>query len=64
VDLTARSISVVDNDPEIMRTYLGARGLGIKYIMDEIDPRIDAFEPNNRFVVATGPLTCTPPAGI
>ena len=63
VDLAARNISVVDNDSEIMRAYLGARGLGIKYIMDEIDPRIDAFEPNNRLIMATGPLTCTPPAG-
>jgi aldehyde:ferredoxin oxidoreductase len=63
VDLTARDISVVDNIPEIMRTYLGARGLGIKYIMDEIDPRIDAFESNNHLIMATGPLTCTPPAG-
>jgi aldehyde:ferredoxin oxidoreductase len=63
VDLTASKISLVENDPEIMRTYLGARGLGIKYIMDEIDPRIDAFEPNNRLIIATGPLTCTPPAG-
>ncbi|MGD9357844.1 MAG: aldehyde ferredoxin oxidoreductase C-terminal domain-containing protein [Desulfobacterales bacterium] len=46
-----------------MRNYLGARGLGIKYMMDEIDPKIDPFEPQNRFIIATGPLTCMPPAG-
>ncbi len=63
VDLTDLSVSVFEDDPEIMRSYLGARGIGIKYMMDEIDPKIDAFEPNNRFIIATGPLTCMPPAG-
>lgn len=63
VDLTRSDISVVENDPELMKNYLGARGIGIKTMMDEIDPKIDAFEPQNRFVIATGPLTCTPPAG-
>ena len=46
-----------------MKNYLGARGVGIKTMMDEIDPKIDAFEPQNRFIIATGPLTCMPPAG-
>ncbi len=63
VDLSNLNISVMENDHKIMKTYLGARGIGIKYMMDEIDPKTDAFEPNNRFIIATGPLTCMPPAG-
>lgn len=63
VDLTRSDIAVVEDDPELMKNYLGARGVGIKYMMDEIDPKIDAFEPQNRFIIATGPLTCMPPAG-
>lgn len=63
VDLTRNEIVVQENDPDTMKTYLGARGIGIKVMMDEIDPKTDAFEPNNRFVIATGPLTCMPPAG-
>ena len=63
MDLTQAQIDVVENDFELMENYLGARGLGIKYMLDEIDPKIDAFEPQNRFIIATGPLTCTPPAG-
>ena len=63
VDLTKSDIQIVEDNPEIMKNYLGARGIGIKYMMDEIDPKIDAFEPQNRFIIATGPLTCTPPAG-
>jgi aldehyde:ferredoxin oxidoreductase len=63
VDLTNSDVQVVEDNPDVMKNYLGARGLGIKYMMDEIDPKIDAFEPQNRFVIATGPLTCMPPAG-
>ncbi len=63
VDLTRSDIAVVEDDLELMKNYLGARGVGIKIMMDEIDPKIDAFEPQNRFIIATGPLTCMPPAG-
>ncbi|MGD1972448.1 MAG: aldehyde ferredoxin oxidoreductase family protein [Desulfobacterales bacterium] len=63
VDLTKSDIQVVEDNPDVMKNYLGARGIGIKYMMDEIDPKIDAFEPQNRFIIATGPLTCMPPAG-
>lgn len=63
VDLTNSEVQVVEDNPDVMKNYLGARGLGIKYMMDEIDPKIDAFEPQNRFIIATGPLTCMPPAG-
>lgn len=63
VDLVQSRVDVVDNDFDLMKRFLGARGLGIKYMWDEIDPKIDAFEPQNRFIIATGPLTCTPPAG-
>jgi aldehyde:ferredoxin oxidoreductase len=63
VNLTKSSIEVFDNDPEIIRQYIGARGLGIKYLSAEVDPKTDALEPNNKLIIATGPLTCMPPGG-
>jgi aldehyde:ferredoxin oxidoreductase len=63
VNLAKNQIDVVENNLEMMKNYLGARGLGIKIMLDEIDPKIDALEPQNRFIIATGPLTCAPPAG-
>ena len=63
VNLSNSKIQVVENDPAIMTSFIGARGLGIKYMTDEVDPRTDALEPNNKFIVATGPLTCMPPGG-
>ena len=39
--------------------YLGQRGLGTKYLAEEIDPACDALSPANKLIMATGPLTGT-----
>ena len=39
--------------------YLGQRGLATKYLVSEIDPRIDPLAPENKLIFATGPLTGT-----
>ncbi len=44
---------------EWAKQYLGQRGLGTKYLSEEIDPKIDALSPDNVMIMATGPLTGT-----
>ncbi|MEE9396164.1 MAG: aldehyde ferredoxin oxidoreductase family protein [Methylococcales bacterium] len=39
--------------------YLGQRGLATKYLVEEIDPKVDPLAPENRLIMATGPLTGT-----
>ncbi len=39
--------------------YLGQRGLGTKYLSEEIDPKVDPMSPDNKLIIATGPLTGT-----
>ena len=39
--------------------YLGQRGLGTRYLVDEIDPQCDALGPDNKLIMTTGPLTGT-----
>jgi aldehyde:ferredoxin oxidoreductase len=39
--------------------YLGQRGLGSKYLLEEMDPAVDALSVENKLVIATGPLTGT-----
>jgi aldehyde:ferredoxin oxidoreductase len=46
-------------DPGRARDYLGGRGLGIRYLLDEVDPRCDPLGEGNKLVMATGPLTGT-----
>ena len=39
--------------------YLGQRGLATKYLVEETDPRVDPLSPDNKMIMATGPLTGT-----
>jgi len=39
--------------------YLGARGIGTRYLSELMDPCADALSPNNPLIFATGPLTGT-----
>jgi len=39
--------------------YLGQRGLATKYLVEEMDPGADPLGPDNRLIMATGPLTGT-----
>jgi aldehyde:ferredoxin oxidoreductase len=39
--------------------YLGQRGLATRYFVDEVDPRVDPLAPENKLMMATGPLTGT-----
>ncbi len=60
VDLTSGASQVEEIDPQIAKDYLGGRGWAIRYLYDEIDPRVDALAPENKLIFATGPLTGTP----
>jgi aldehyde:ferredoxin oxidoreductase len=39
--------------------YIGARGLGTKYFVEECDPTCDPLGPDNNLIYMTGPLTGT-----
>ncbi|MGH8753865.1 MAG: aldehyde ferredoxin oxidoreductase family protein [Burkholderiales bacterium] len=39
--------------------YLGQRGLASKYLVSEIDPKVDPLSPDNKLIFAGGPLTGT-----
>lgn len=59
LDLTSRLTSVEALNREWAVDYLGARGLGVRYLLGEVDPKVDPFDPENRLYLATGPLTGT-----
>jgi len=40
--------------------YLGQRGLATKYFIEEVNPKVDPLSPQNKLIMATGPLTGTP----
>ena len=59
VNLTDGSSSVEPLNMEWAKDYLGERGLASKYLMEGMDPKVDAMSPENMLIFATGPLTGT-----
>ncbi|MCL4739463.1 MAG: aldehyde ferredoxin oxidoreductase family protein [Burkholderiaceae bacterium] len=59
VDLTAGTVKKEPLNMAWAREYLGSRGLASKYLVEEIDPKVDPLSPANKIIWSTGPLTGT-----
>ena len=59
VNLTEHSVKIEPLNMEWANQYLGERGLGTKYLYENMDPSVDALDPENVLIFATGPLTGT-----
>ncbi|MGI5836871.1 MAG: aldehyde ferredoxin oxidoreductase family protein [Chloroflexota bacterium] len=60
VDLATGNSRVEPLDEELAESYLGGRGLGIRYLFDRVPGRAEPLGPENILVFAAGPLTGTP----
>ena len=59
VNLTAGTAVSEPLNMDWAHTYLGSRGLGSKYLVEEIDPKVDPLSEGNKIIWSTGPLTGT-----
>ncbi|MFL0268331.1 aldehyde ferredoxin oxidoreductase family protein [Candidatus Clostridium radicumherbarum] len=59
VNLSNGSIKEEALNFEDAKLYLGARGLGTKIFMDEVDPTVEPLSDENKLIFLTGPLTGT-----
>lgn len=59
VNLTEGSAVVEPLDKEKARAFVGGRGMGIDYLLREVEPRCDPLGAENKLIMMTGPLTGT-----
>ena len=59
VNLSNGEISAEALDPQVVRDFVGGRGLAIYYMLKEVDPNCDALGNENKLIMTTGPLTGT-----
>ena len=59
VNLTAGTVKSEPLNMGWARAYLGSRGLGSKYLVEEVSPKVDPLSADNKIIWATGPLTGT-----
>ena len=59
VNLTAGTVTPEPLNMDWARAYPGSRGLGSKYLVEEVNPKVEPLSPDNKIIWATGPLTGT-----
>jgi len=60
VNLWSSKISIEELPEEVLKNWIGGRGLGVYLMLKEVDPKVDPLSPSNKAIVATGPLTGIP----
>ena len=57
VNLSTKKITTEPLRMDWAEKFLGARGLGSRYLIEEVDPKVDPLSPENKLIFATGPVT-------
>ncbi|MCR8433344.1 MAG: aldehyde ferredoxin oxidoreductase family protein [Crenarchaeota archaeon] len=60
VNLTKGKIKEERLPEDVLRTWIGGRGLGVYIMLKEVDPKVDPFSPDNKIIILTGPLVGIP----
>lgn len=59
IDLTSHTSRIDELNLRWAADFIGARGLAVRYLLDEVEPSCDPFAAANKLYMATGPLTGT-----
>jgi aldehyde:ferredoxin oxidoreductase len=59
VDLTNEKTSTEPTNMDWAKKFIGGKGLGAKYLFEELKPGVDPLSPDNVLMVWTGPLVGT-----
>ena len=59
VDLSSGRIREVDTPKEWARKYLGGDGMAARLLWEEVGPGVNPLGPDNKLIIATGPVTGT-----
>lgn len=59
VNLTSEEVKVIDTPEELVKNFLGGRGMNIYYLWRYLKPQTDPFSPDNPLIFGPGLLTGT-----
>lgn len=57
INLGSESVTTVRTDENLIRKYLGGRGMGVKLLSELADANIDPLSPENPLIFTSGPLS-------
>ena len=59
VDLSKGKVTKEELKEDTIHNYIGGIGIGVRVVYDEVPPGVGGLDPENRLVLAVGPLTGT-----
>ncbi len=59
VDLSHQSFKIEELPMSLMQQYIGGKGIGTHFLLEEVNPTIDPLSAANKLIFAVGPLTAT-----
>ena len=59
INLNTQTYAEEDIPSEYERKFIGGKGVGTAYLVQELEPHIDPLGPDNKFIITTGPLNGT-----
>jgi len=59
VNLSEKKVSTSTLPDDLLKDYLGGRGIGARILYEENPPRVDPYSPENRFILFTSPTMGT-----
>ena len=59
VDLTRQSFKTEELPISLVQRYIGGKGIGTHFLLEEVNPTNDPLSPENKLIFAVGPLTGT-----
>ncbi|MEM2427723.1 MAG: aldehyde ferredoxin oxidoreductase N-terminal domain-containing protein, partial [Candidatus Bathyarchaeia archaeon] len=60
VDLSSGSFKIEPLSDQMVKSYIGGNGFGVRILYDEVPPKIDPLSVENKLIFVTGPLCGTP----
>jgi aldehyde:ferredoxin oxidoreductase len=60
IDLSTSKITITETPAQLLRQFLGGRGLGAKLLYDHVGPGVEPLSPENYLIFTTGPFAGTP----
>jgi len=57
INLSTREIKEEDLNIEVLKKWIGGRGLGVYYFLKEVNPKTNPLSEENKIMFLTGPLT-------
>jgi aldehyde:ferredoxin oxidoreductase len=59
IDLTSGTTREETVPPELIRDYIGGKGIGSHYLLEEVAPEVDPLGPDNKLIFVVGPMAGT-----